>query len=70
MPEPIHANPVWRYQDARGVEHVGHFHHASDFGGTDVVYQFIDCETGELSVVGSIAGRKRMERIWAPCPHA
>jgi hypothetical protein len=47
----FHGGIMWRYQDARGIEHLGHFVHCSDFGGSDVSYHFRDCETGELSIV-------------------
>lgn len=49
-----HGGIMWRYNDARGVPHLGHFVRSSDFGGTDVRYQFQDCETGELSALGGM----------------
>jgi hypothetical protein len=64
-----HRNPLWRYEDARGVEHRGHYERSVDRGGTDVSYYFRDCETGALSVVSG-AALSRAGRVWEPCPHA
>jgi hypothetical protein len=66
MPDVIHTNPLWRYEDARGVERLGHFEGFTDFGGTDVPYRFRDCASGELSVVSGTRLR-RAERIWHDC---
>jgi len=43
--------PEWEYVDNRGVKHRGHVKHVSDRGGTDVTYQFVDMNTGELSLL-------------------
>jgi hypothetical protein len=62
-----HANPLWRYEDARGVEHRGHAAGFSDRGGTDVTYYFRDCATHELTLVSG-ARLKAAERLWnCPC---
>jgi hypothetical protein len=29
---------IWRYKDARGVEHRGHVENVYDYGGTDISY--------------------------------
>jgi hypothetical protein len=46
-----HARALWRYQDARGVAHLGHYEGRTDRGGTHVTYYFRDCATGERSLV-------------------
>jgi hypothetical protein len=61
-----HENPLWSYQDARGVEHLGHFATFTDFGGTDVTYYFRDCETGQLDLVSG-SRLKKAQRIWHAC---
>jgi hypothetical protein len=42
---------LWRYKDARGVEHEGRVERTVDKGGTDVTYYFRDKDTNELSLV-------------------
>jgi hypothetical protein len=69
MSEVTHSNPLWHYEDARGIERVGHFEGFTDFGGTDVPYRFVDCRTGELSVVSG-ERLKRARRLFTPCPAA
>lgn len=46
-----HAGNIWHYQDARGVAHVGHLEHVSDFGGSDITYRFRACADGTVSMV-------------------
>jgi hypothetical protein len=63
-----HKNPLWKYQDARGVWHVGHTCGVFDHGGTDITYAFRDCETGEYDLVSG-SRLKAAERIWKLCKH-
>ena len=65
--EVIHANPLWEYEDGRGVITRGHFERFSDRGGSDVTYFFRSCEDGTLSVVSG-SRLQRARRIWEPCP--
>lgn len=67
--EVIHTNPLWRYEDGRGVERTGHMERFSDRGHNDVSYYFRACDTGELSVVSG-ERLKRAQRIWSPCERA
>lgn len=55
------SGPKWKYQDSRGIEHIGYMEKFFDKGGTDITYFMRDQETGELSVLsGSLV--KRMAR--------
>ena len=55
--------PVWKYKDARGVEHIGHMEKAVDRGGTDVSHYMWDRKTGELSIVsGSRSKEMKLHR--------
>jgi len=60
------ANPkgtVWKYKDARGVEHIGHMEKAVDRGGTDVSHYMRDRKTNELSIVsGSRSKEMKVHR--------
>ena len=55
--------PRWKYQDAAGREHIGFVVSTHDFGGTDVVYQYRDEKTGEVSVLSG-QRLKAAQRIW------
>lgn len=55
---------LWKFEDATGVWRVGKFAGHSDFGGTDVTYQFICEDTGRLHLVSGIR-LKNAERIWS-----
>jgi hypothetical protein len=67
MTDVIHTNPLWEYEDARGIVTRGHMEGFTDRGGTDVSYRFRSCEDGTLSVVSG-ERLKRARRIWEPCP--
>lgn len=58
----------WTYQDAAGRTHKGHMKQFFDHGGTDVTYQFIDKNTGEMSMVSGsrlkAAKRSGMSPMW------
>jgi hypothetical protein len=71
MPTHIteHRNPLWEYEDARGITRRGHMDGFTDHGGTDVTYRFRACDTGELTVASG-ARLKAARRIWEACPHA
>lgn len=45
------TGPIWEYEDARGVKHIGYQERFVDRGGHDVSYFMRDRDTGELSVV-------------------
>ena len=64
-----HRNPLWQYQDARGVEHIGHTAGSYDHGGTDVGLFLRDCETGEFTVLSG-SRYKNATRLWQACPQA
>ncbi len=68
MQAAIHSNPLWRYRDARDIEHVGHTEGCFDHGGADTGLFIRDCVTGEFSVVSG-SRYKTAERIWETCSH-
>jgi hypothetical protein len=54
--------PMWEYQDARGVVHIGYMQCHIDHGGTDQTEFMYDQTTGELSVVSG-SRLKAMRRV-------
>lgn len=64
--EIIHTNPLWEYEDGRGVLTRGHFDGFTDRGGTDVTYRFRACADGTMSHVSG-SRLKRARRIWEAC---
>jgi hypothetical protein len=65
----IHHNLLWKYEDARGVAHVGHYVRHTDHGGTDITYFFEDCASGELTLVSGSRLRNAIPRVLVPCRH-
>ena len=55
--------PIWEYVDATGVTRRGEWLSFSDFGGSDIVYQFRRLDSDKIDVVSG--GRlKAARRVW------